>query len=445
MKYYNLMFSVILMATGCSVQEKFNPQVSFYNDNSLLPAISFSSSDSNAYVIKYWPDGEPDKAQQSGLSTGTEHKIVLTNVTPATTYHYLIQSQSTKQISGTLTFQTKELPFDIVSIKKQNIKSNVFDGYILIRRWAPVGSDVIINNEGNIVWYHLYDAAVRRPFTWTNRNSVLSVYDSAQIVEYDLKANKLMDLKLEDYDIPNMLHHEILYNSSGDIVALTHDSVKMDLRRLGMGANQFVRADGLIVFDKKGILKWKWNLLDVYNPLDFPTRQINLKQSVGHANSVAIGKDGHYIISFRDFSQLWKINASDGSVIWKLGEGGDFKMDVDEYFMRQHAIHFNTKGELMMFDNGDRKLRPNSRVLSLVIDESSKQARISINVSLPTELSADKMCSAEMIENGKYLVCTSKKNGILTVVNDNAEVLWRVDLTSPSYRAYYLSNPFTPN
>lgn len=445
MKNFTLFLCAILLAAGCSIHEKLSPQFSFYNNNVLLPTISFTSSDSNAYFVKYWPEGEEDNIFQSRHSTGIDHQIVLTNVTPNTTYSYLIYSQGTQQVSDTLTFLTGELPFDIVTVKKRSVEEDVFDGYILIRKWAPIGSDVIINKEGDIVWYHLYDTTVRRAFNWTQRNSILSLYDSAQIVEYDLLGNKLLDMKLEDSEIPNMLHHDLLYNAKGDIVALTHDSVKMDLRKVGLGTDQFVRADGLIVIGVDGRVKWKWNLLDVYNPLDYPERKIDLKQSLGHANSITIDKDGHYIISFRDFSQLWKINAIDGSVIWRLGEGGDFKMNENDHFIRQHAIHFSPMGELMMFDNGDRKLRPNSRVLSITIDEESKEAKASRSISLPLELSADKMCSAEMIEIGKYLVCTSKKNGTLTVVNDAGEQLWRVDLTSPSYRAYYLSNPFGSN
>jgi hypothetical protein len=52
------------------------------------------------------------------------------------------------------------------------------------------------------------------------------------------------------------------------------------------------------------------------------------------------------------------------------------------------------------------------------------------------------MCSAEQIADGKFLVCTSKRKGIISIVDSAGEVLWRVNLTKPSYRAYYLKNPF---
>lgn len=440
-KYFSALIMIVVIA-GCKGKSELKPELVLTNNNVLLPTIKFSVEEKADYNIKYWSENNPERIQVSTTSTGIDHTIVLANVKSETKYNYVIYNKITKKQSQTFSFQTGPLPFDIITTKKKAIDTTLFDGFILIRKVAPVGSDVILDNEGDVVWYHLYDTAVRRPSSWTKQNTILSIYDSSHIVEYDLFGKALINMKLEDYGIPNMIHHDILYNDNQEIVSLTHDSVKMDLRKLGMGANELVRADGIIVLTKEGQVKWKWNLLEVYNPLDYPKRKINLKHSLGHANSIAIDNDGHYVISFRDFSQLWKINSVDGSVIWKLGEGGDFSLTKENVFLKQHAIYFNEKHELMFFDNGDRSLRPNSRILSFDIDEKLMQAKTVTDITLPLELSADKMCSAEMIKDNLYLVCTSKKSGIVSVVNDRAEVLWRVDLTSPSYRAYYLPNPF---
>lgn len=427
---------------GCKSKNEFAHEVFLTNNNVLLPTIKFSVAEKADFYIRYWSESRPERIQTSDTSSGIDHSIVLTNLKPQTKYIYTIHNKNTQEQSQPFNFQTEALPFDIITTKKKLIDTTLFDGFILIRKVAPVGSDVILDNEGDVVWYHLYDTAVRRPSSWTKQNTILSIYDSSHIVEYDLHGKELINMKLEDYGISNMLHHDILYNDNQEIVSLTHDSVKMDLRKFGMGANEWVRADGLIVFTKEGKVKWKWNLLDVYNPLDYPKRKINLINSLGHANSIAIDKDGHYVISFRDFSQLWKINSVDGSVIWKLGDGGDFDLAKELVFLKQHALYFNERDELMFFDNGDRSIRPNSRILSFVIDEKLMQAKVAVDITLPLELSADKMCSAEMVNPNHFLVCTSKKNGTISVVNNNAEILWRVDLTSPSYRAYYLLDPF---
>jgi arylsulfate sulfotransferase len=440
--YLPILIYSTLLFQGCARNEYSTPELSLQNSNVLLPAISFKSETSGEVFIEYWPQDNPGKIQRSGVSAGEHHRIILFNVKPSTRYNYRINNINTNHKSDVFDFETGMLPDDIVKTTGSLIDTSQFKGYILVRKLSEKSSEVILDNEGDVVWYHVYDSVVRRPFTWTNKKSILSLYDSAQIVEHDLYGGTILDIKLDDYSISNRLHHEVLYNDGGEIVALTLDSAKMDLRKLGGSANQYIRADGIVILTTGGEKKWEWNLLNVHDPVKNPIGKIDLKQSLGHANSLAIDKDGHYVVSFRDFSQLWKVNSVDGSVIWKLGENGDFKMDPESYFINQHSIHFNKQGELVMFDNGDKSRRPNSRVLSFQLDENTMEATVKTRVVLPLELSAYKMCSAELISEGKYLICTSRKEGIIAVVNDEGEILWRVDLSHPSYRAYYLQEPF---
>ena len=426
---------------GCK-DDADTPELSFYNENVLLPKIAFKTDKVTDTFIEYWPLNNPQKIQRSKVSRGDNHNLILVNLKPSTDYQYCINYIKDERRSDVFYFKTGELPEDITIPSKALIDTSQFTGFVLVRRLAPKGADVIIDNSGNVVWYHQYDTTVRRPFVWTKQGTILSSYDSSEVVETDIYGGQVMKMKLEDYGIPNSLHHEVLYNNRGEIVALTLDSVKMDLRKLGGTKDQSIRADGIIVFNRLGEKLWEWNLLNWFDPIKNLKGKINLNQSLGHANSLTIDKDGHYLVSFRDFSQIWKINSVDGTVIWKLGKDGDFEMSEASHFLAQHSIYFNPMGELMVFDNGDRKNRPYSRVLSFMLDDVNMQAETRINIVLPLELSADKMCSAEVIGKGKYLICTSKKNGIVTVINDQAEVLWRVNLNSPSYRAYYLPNPF---
>lgn len=431
----------ILVLTGC-VRQSLDPVVAPHNRNVLLPAVQFSTAKVCDAFVSYWPKGRPALRQESGVSSGRDHRIILLNVKPSTVYEYTIHTSDPDRITNALTFETGPLPPEVTHAKKVTVDTSQFNGYVLIRRLFPKGVDVVLDKHGDVVWYQLYDSVVRRPFNWTQNRSVLSVYDSSRIVEYNLRGDKVRDVNLKDHGMANILHHDAVLNSAGNVVALSHDSVKMDLRKLGLAKDQYLRGDGIIVFDSEGALLWKWNILDVYDPRDYPARKIDLTHSLGHANSIAIDKDGNYVVSFRDFSEVWKVNSTDGTVVWKLGVNGDIKLDQEGYFLRQHAVCYDDDGNLMLFDNGDRTTRPYSRVLSFAIDETRKVADIRTNVKLSQELSADKMCSAVPISDGKYLVCTSKRNGIISVVNDNSDVLWRVDLNSPSYRAYYLTNPF---
>lgn len=441
---YCMSILVILLSCflhGCRNFIATAPHVNFHKQNVLRPEIRFQTENNENVFIEYWPENLPNRVQKSRISSGTQHDIILLNIAPSTKYNYLISTSENDQRSDTFSFTTGVVPENVFNIRKDLIDTTLFDGYILVRNlYQPV--DAIINREGDIVWYNTYDTLMRRAFAWTDRQSILSIYDSAHIVEFDLYGNRLLNLRLEQLNISNKVHHEVLFNKNHEIVALTLDSAKMDLRKFGGRENQNLRADGLLIVSEKGEKIWEWNLLQQTNPLLLKASHLNLRQSWGHGNSFAIDKDGHYVVSFKGFNQVWKINSVDGSIIWKLGRNGDFKMDEDAYFIGQHSVHFNKRGELMMFNNGDQKIQPNSRILAFSLDEKAMKAETRINVKLPLELSAYRMGSAELIDTGKYLVCTSRGEGPVTVVNDQGNILWKVVLNTPSYRTYYLENPF---
>lgn len=427
---------------GCAGFVRQDPKVTFVHDNALLPNIQFETREDESVRVEYWKEGRPADRQSSGVSKGRKHSITLVKLAERTTYNFWIIRADTTHKSRMYTLVTGEVPEKAFRPSKEKIDSTLFTGYILVRRLSGSGADAILNRKGDVVWYHLYDKPVRRAFSWTDHQSILSTYDSAEIVEVDLMGNQVLDIDLEKMNIPNKLHHEIAYNGRGEIAVLTLDSARLDLRKFGGRQNQMLRADGLVVIDRNGKKVWEWNLLQQTNPLIFNGGPFELKGSWGHANSFAVDRDGNYLISFRDFNQIWKVSAADGSVIWRFGKNGDFEMDEDSYFIKQHSVHFNKKGELMMFDNGSADQRPNSRVLCFKLDEKNRKAETTVKVKLPLELSGYRMCSAEYIADGKYLVCITRRGGVVAVVNDEGEVLWKVILKAPSYRAYYLENPF---
>lgn len=442
MRKYIVFVTVFLVVSACQSSWHSEPQLAFLKQNVLLPQIKFTTGDSASVFVEYWPAGRLALKQASKSSAGTVHSITLVNLKPKTRYVYQLINSTRHIQSEEFTFETDSVPGHTLGVRKDKIDTTLFTGYILLRRFFKQGVDVLIDREGDIVWYHAYDTAVRRAFSWTSNNTILSVYDSARIMETDLLGNRLLDLDLEQLGLPYKVHHEVFYDPAGNIVTITHDSVRYDLRKFGGQKDQYLTADGILVLSKQGEIRWKWNLLQAENPARFGGK-INLRENWGHANSIALDTAGNYLISFRDFNQVWKIDKDTGKVLWKFGENGTIKPpQTADNFIRQHSIHFNSRSELMMFDNGDLKIRPNSRILSFQINEADQSAKRVIHVELPRALSSYRMCSAELINEGKYLVCTTRKDAVVTVVNDSGEIMWKVTADNASYRAYYIQNPF---
>ena len=81
--------------------------------------------------------------------------------------------------------------------------------------------------------------------------------------------------------------------------------------------------------------------------------------------------DGDVIVSIRHQSWVLKVNyqngTGDGSIVWHLGEGGDFTLqggtDPTDWFYAQHAPSFTTSNSsgnfgLTLMDNGDDRIFP---------------------------------------------------------------------------------------
>ncbi len=115
---------------------------------------------------------------------------------------------------------------------------------------------------------------------------------------------------------------------------------------------------------------WVWNSFD---HLDI-NRDPYLFPDFTHANALLYSPDDHdLLLSVRQQNWIVKIDYQDGkgtgNVIWRLGEGGDFKLvggaDPTDWFYAQHGMNFfsaNTSGvfKLGIMDNGDDRQFPSN-------------------------------------------------------------------------------------
>ena len=423
---------------------KGDPSVTFKNDNALMPEVAYGLKDSLVNWIEFWPAGQEDAKRKSIPGKSGSSKTVLLKLLPDREYRY--QLAAVNQDGDTLRsrefgFKTGMLPEAVYQVRKDKIDSTLFSGHILLRRYYGTGADVLMNNKGEIVWYNLYDTAVRRPITYTSRGTFLSIYDSAVIRENDIYGNVSLNVDLEQLDQPERFHHEVLYDANENIISLSVDSARRDLRPWGGERDEYLRADGIVRMDKAGKILWKWNLLEKFNP-NPQKDSVNIKDVWGHANAMVIDQDGNYLVSFRDFSQVWKINSNTGAVMWRLGKGGDFNMPTEAYFLRQHSINWTKDGDLIMFDNGERKSRPESRILVLRLDQMNKKATVVNLISLPRGYASYRMCSAQKLSEDRFLVCVTRKDATVLIVDNQAKVLWKAVCNYSSYRAEMLDNPF---
>ena len=182
---------------------------------------------------------------------------------------------------------------------------------------------------------------------------------------------------------------------------------------------------------------WEWNIFDFVDPTD-EDNGYKIQEDWSHANGISIDSDGNFLISFRSFNQIWKINSLTGQIIWKLGINGDFDLSENEIFYQQHAIHKIDDDIYMLFDNGDAELRKSSRALIFKLDEKNNDFQIEKSIFLPDDLFIFKQGSVYLFDQDKFLFASSVNNRVV-ITNMNGEVLWNLNSDYSFYRAYYLN------
>ena len=421
----------ILIACG----EKVTTQGAFTSDNSLRYELNIETKKEKEIQVTY-TDGKDSFTTEP--SRGVQHQQLLYPLKPNTNYTYSItEGNNSNSVLDSGSFTTTAMPDSLLKIEGSLTDRFSFDGYILFRRFFEKGADYLMNDQAEIVWYQDHKQPVLRPFEYTQENTILALQDSFLVVEYDLlgKEKYRVDMKAKGLEYP--LHHELRKDNEGNIIALSYTEQTFDLSKAGGNKNQIVKTDKLLKFNTDGEILWEWSPFDVANPIDDP-EILNYLQDWGHANAIAFAPDGNYLISFRDFWQIWKIDANTGDVLWKLGKDGEMKIDALSQPIKQHSIHFDSNGYLTIFDNGDKEIRPNSRILVFELDEENMEAKSIHRIELPLGLSSYRMCSAYKIDENHYLVCTSRKGLNLSVVDLKGKSQWTARLDNSSYRAYYL-------
>ena len=228
-------------------------------------------------------------------------------------------------------------------------------------------------------------------------------------------------------------HHEVRPIGNGRVMALAAtEQIVHNVQ--GPGAVN-VLGDMILVLDQDLNVVWTW---DAFDWLDVsreaildekctptaggcpPFNETPTANDWTHSNSLQLTPDGNMLMSVRHQDWLLKIDFADGlgdgHILWRLGKGGDFRLDSADpqaWFSHQHDSNFELSDptRLIVFDNGNTRLAQqgpgagpiNSRGQVWKLDETAMTAKPVLNTDLGVYAFA--VGSAQQLENGNYHFC----------------------------------------
>ncbi|MES2222866.1 MAG: aryl-sulfate sulfotransferase, partial [Acidobacteriota bacterium] len=268
------------------------------------------------------------------------------------------------------------------------------------------------------------------------------------------------------------MHHDLTPLPNGHVLVMANTLKSVVLS--GQTTPTQVLGDVVVDLDQNWNPVWVWNEFDHLDvnrhPMQFPDWT--------HSNAIVYSSDdGNFMVSIRHQNWVVKVNyangAGDGSILWRLGEGGDFtlmnngQVDTDpaDWFYAQHGPSFVGKGNagifnLVLMDNGDDRIFSSgvtcgvgsappclySTVPIFQINESTKTASFTFHQIIPANLYNSFGGNAEVLENGDvhYDLCGTSPTNFNSAVfevtqNSQASTVWELQSTAtPLYRSYRL-------
>jgi len=313
-------------------------------------AIGFDS----AYIEYREGTGPAERTPAVSFEGDTVVRVPVLGLDTATAYTFrvgLTQSGTADWLVDSLPFASGSLPAWIPAIGATGTSGE--SGYLSLS--LPDGV-VMVDNGGRVAWYV------------GTTHSVLHSFQAHPAGVYTLSGNspaaetqfQLLNALGEQVGILACVgrptrFHEVLVAEGGDAWVLCDETRTMDLT--AEGGNAAAQVTGTVVqhLSAAGALEWEWNSFDHFAITDLPlAERMGPAVNFTHGNGLGFDTDGNLLLGFRSLSEITKVNAATGAVIWRFGGlANQFTVanDPSNGFFRQHGVRAAGAGRIQALDN----------------------------------------------------------------------------------------------
>jgi hypothetical protein len=123
-------------------------------------------------------------------------------------------------------------------------------------------------------------------------------------------------------------------------------------------------------------------------------------------NSISVDRDGSLLVSSRNTWALYRLDASTGQIIWRLGgKQSSFKMGPGTGVAWQHDSRELPNGSISIFDNGAApKAHAQSRAIVVSLDQATHTATLATRLTHTPSLVAESQGNVQALANGDWFV-----------------------------------------
>jgi hypothetical protein len=431
------------------------------NPNNVLSAVVAVNVRNAAKIrVTYQPAGGlPISTPDTALGGGTSLSVPVFGLRPDTTYSIwasAIASSGSSLDSPQESFHTGSLPTSLPTFWATK-PGTPAAGYTMVA-WTmyPLGEKnaaLIVDQSGEIAWYkELTDFFVLDWQRQPNGNYTAALdrsvppFEPDGYREFDKQGNQLRTWS--GTDNCRIDDHELRLLPNGDALYFCINSRTVDLTSLGGRPDAMVLGNVLIRKSSNNEVLFQWDAFDhlsVTDSLDALIDPTSETVDWTHGNAIEVSADGNYLLSFRNISQVVKVDSHTGGVLWKLGgRDGNFTFVDDPLngFSLQHAIRELVNGNLTLFDNGAAHDPAQSRAAEYQLDVGARRARLVWQYDADPILYTFAMGFVQRLGNGNTLVTYGLLPEIREV-NAAGDLQWALQPFDPNgfiYRSFRIAS-----
>lgn len=435
---------VVILPTITSAIAAANPNnvlsatVSVHVTNSDSIAVSFSTGDAKTTA---------DTITPAIAAVGDSAVVPVFGLLPAHRYTFRAIAYGSGRITkgDAVEFITGELPSDLPQYTADG--ADPLPGYIV---FAAGSYGVVIDNTGRVVWYRRFPNGPGLNFMaepnghYVARPQTPDPSDIENWIELDPLGNISRTLGCGAGLQPRP--HDLISVENGGYWLMCDETRTMDLTTVGGVQNARVTGTDVEHLDASGKVLFHWSAFDHFDITDGePADRTGVNVNWTHGNAIDFDTDGNLLVSFRNLSEVTKIDSNTGAVIWRMGGRRNqftFVGSPTPAFMGQHSARSVAAGTFMILDN--LGTAHESRAERYTVDEATHTATLASSYSSVPGVVTLIGGSVQRLSAGRTLVSFGTA-GRVEEYDATGRMTWHID-GNPGYvfRAERIQSLYAP-
>jgi len=288
--------------------------------------------------------------------------------------------------------------------------------FLAIKEGAGEHGPMIVDDQGQLVWYSKYTSArdlkVQRyqgkpVLTWWE-GRVFAGHGEGEYVIFDDSYREIARVRAGNGYQGDL--HEFLITPQDTALLVAYAKRRWDLSAIG-GPKDGMAWEGIVqeVDIQSGKVLFQWHSLE---HVDIEESYIELSEDPDHIydyfhiNSIDVEPDGNLLLCARNTWGVYKVERESGKIIWRLdGKKSDFEMGPGTQSAFQHDARRQRDGTITIFDNGAHpKVHDRSRGIVVELDEEKMSAKLVREYTSPQKRLSTSQGNMQLLPNANVLI-----------------------------------------